>query len=104
MSALLNRGKQRTNEPCPDSRGGPKAHIWKKNNDPAPGTYEEIEAFDKNQHFIKKYRFRQEKKTSFFEALSKRKAKVPGVGHYIKKESAMDNCVSSPPRSLVRKR
>lgn len=86
------------------SRGGSHAHITLKKKDPAPGTYEEIKSIEKTQRHNIQWAFSKGKRTSFFEQIAEKKKKIPGVGQYANLEKSMDNCLSSPPTSLKRRR
>jgi len=63
----------------------------------APGYYKAEDSFSKTQVIVKnKYKFNKNKDKRYFDQILDNKKGIPGVGHYIKLESAMDNIISRP--------
>lgn len=105
LEALVHHRKRERNQSLKDSRAGPHSHVIPKVHEPGPGTYKNLEdAVVKTQEVKRDCIFTKSKRHTFIDRLSATKKVIPGVGTYTKKESAQDNCLSTPLSSLKRRR
>lgn len=105
FQAMVHHRKRERNQSLPDSRAGPHSHVIPKTHDPGPGQYKNLEeGIVKTQDVKRDCIFTKTKRETFIDRLSTAKKVIPGVGTYAKKESAQDNCLSTPLSSLKRRR